>query len=45
MHPSRLTVHSTWIPVLEGGNLGKCALVELIWTAESKVEIEAADCD
>lgn len=43
MHPSHMTVHSGLIPVLEGGNSGKRALAELIWTVQSKVEIEAAD--
>ena len=45
MHPSHKTLHSGLVSVLEGGNSGKRALAELIWTAQSEVEIEASDCD
>lgn len=36
MHPSRMDVHSGLILVLDAWNSGKCALVEFIWTAQSK---------
>jgi len=39
-----MTVYSGLISGLEGANSGERALAVLTWTAQRKVEIEAADC-